>query len=302
LYTPRILAPRDQHLLVVFAAVVRHEGFTAAAAELGVTKSVVSAHVRTLEHRLGARLLERTTRSLRLTQLGREVYGRAERIVALGAEVEALVEARHERPVGTLRVAAQTDLGARFVSPVLATLCRRYPELDVEVDYDDRVVDMVSSPTEVAVRFGVPKDSRLIAKKLYADQEVVAAAPALAEAWQVTKPSELRDAPWLVHREVSLRRATFRNADGARSELRVRRRRAAASTVSALVALAREGLGFVVLPELLLKDAVAEGALWRVLPGWRWRRPGVYAVRPSREHAPMRVRVFLDAMAEAMRR
>lgn len=295
-----MLEARDQHLLFVFAAIVRNDSFTKAAAELGVTKSVVSTHLRTLEERLGVRLMERTTRQRRLTQVGTEVYETAERMVALSASVSSLVESRHDGPTGTLRVGAQTDLGTRFVTPVLAELCRKYPELDVDLFYDDRRIDLIDTSVEVTVRLGVPKDSRLIAKKIADDEEIIVAAPKLHETWSPEKPSDLRDAPWLEHREVPSKRVVFRGPKNARSEVSILRHRAVVSTVSAAIDLARAGVGFVILPEILVSALLREGALVRVLAGWRRRKVGVYVVRPSREHTPPRVRVFIDAMTKAL--
>lgn len=295
-----MLEARDQHLLFVFAAIVRNDSFTGAATELGVTKSVVSTHLRTLEERLGVRLMERTTRRRRLTQVGAEVYETAARMVALSASVSSLVESRHEGPMGTLRIGAQTDLGTRFVTPVLAELCRKYPELDVELYYDDRTIDLVDTPVEVTVRLGVPKDSALISKKIADDEEIIVAAPALSKNWAPNKPGDLRTAPWLEHREVPSKRVLFRGPKGGRSVVSIVHHRAVVSTVSAAIDLARAGVGFVILPEILVGAMLREGALVRVLPGWRRRKVGVYVLRPSREHTPPRVRVFIDAMTKAL--
>lgn len=296
-----MLSSRDQHLLFVFAAVVRHESFTAAASELGLTKSVVSSHVRTLEERLGSRLLERTTRRQRLTQIGEEVYATAKQMVGLNAELGARIAAQRDTPSGTLRVAAQTDLGRRFVTPVLARMCQEHPGLDVDLHFGDQEVDMLSSAIEVAVRLGVPKDSDLVAKKIADDREIIVACPSLARAWShAAKPAELRDAPWLAHREVVSSRETYRHRGGGRSELSVPHRRATASTVSTLIDLARAGVGFVVLPQLLVETQLDEGSLVRVLTGWRHRKVGVYAVRPSRQHTPLRVTAFIHALTAAI--
>ncbi|MFK8003288.1 MAG: LysR family transcriptional regulator [Polyangiales bacterium] len=295
-----MLEARDQHLLFVFAAIVRNGSFTRAAAELGVTKSVVSTHLRTLEERLGVRLMERTTRQQRLTEVGSKVYQTAERMVSLSATVSSLVESRHEGPMGTLRVGAQTDLGAHFVTPVLAALCEEYPALDVDVFYDDRKIDLIDTSVEVTVRLGVPKDSQLVVKKIASDEEIIVAAPALHQKWSPAKPGDLRDAPWLAHREVLSRRVVFRGPKGARAELSAVRHRALVSTARAAIDLARAGVGFVVLPEILVRALLREGALVRVLPGWRRRKVGVYVVRPSRDHTPPRVRVFIDAMTKAL--
>jgi len=296
-----VLSPKDQHLLFVFAAVVRHKSFTAAAQELQLTKSVVSTHVRTLEERLGSRLLERTTRRQRLTQLGEAVYATARQMVGLNAELGALLEAQRSTPSGTLRVAAQTDLGRRFVTPVLARMCEEHPELDVDVRFSDREVDMLASAVEVAVRLGVPRDSELVANKIADDTEIIVAAPSVAKAWSAAKkPAELRDAPWLVHRELLSSRWTYRGRNGTRSEFTVTHRRATASTVSTLVDLAQAGCGLVVLPELLAEPALEDGSLVRVLPTWRRRKVELYAVRPSREHTPVRITAFIEALRRTL--
>src|SRR5262245_59693337 len=213
--------PRDLPLLAVFAAVVRHGSFTAAARELRVAKSVTSDNVRVLEGRCGVRLLERTTRRLRLTQAGAEVLRSAERALALTDEVRALSEAHRDAPAGTLRIAATLELGARFVAPAVASLCAAHPALRAELLFDDGEIDLVGRGVDAALRLGVPRASGFAARKLADDVEIVAAAPALAAAWErARRPGDLAGAPWVEH--ASLARATrwsFRGPRGTKEEL-----------------------------------------------------------------------------------
>src|SRR5438067_1594097 len=130
-------------LVVVFAQVCREGSITRAAYALGLSKSVVSTHLRTLEAMLGARLLDRTTRRLALTQTGEAVLAAAGRVVAATDEIRLIAEAQREAPTGTLRVAASQDLGTRFVAPAVARLLATHPDLRAELLLDDATQDLI---------------------------------------------------------------------------------------------------------------------------------------------------------------
>lgn len=154
-----MLDPRDLPLLPVFVAVAQAGSFTGAARQLGLSKSVVSQHVRTLEERCGVRLFERTTRTLRLTQIGERVLEAALAVANAVKGLEQVVEVERQGATGTLRVTAPSDLGASVVAPVAAELAARHPDLRLDLVLDDGMRDLVAEGFDVAVRLGTIRES-----------------------------------------------------------------------------------------------------------------------------------------------
>jgi DNA-binding transcriptional LysR family regulator len=300
-----VLQPRDLPLLAVFAGVVRHGSFTAAARELGLSKSFVSDQVRMLEERCGVRLLERSTRRMRLTQVGEHVLQAATAVGDAAREIDTILELHREAAVGTLRIATTHDLGTRLVIPVAARLAARHPQLRLDIHADDTLHDLIGGRFDVAVRLGAPRDSAHVIRKLGFVGERIAAAPALADAHdRVRRPSDLAAAPWVRHSVVQRSGVwTFRGPRGQSDEI-APNVRGEANTGEGTRALLVAGLGFGTLPEYLIGDELRRGALVTVLPEWVNKQLTLYAILPSRQRQPKRVALFLaalrDAFAEAL--
>lgn len=295
--------PRDLPLLVVFQAVAAHGSFTAAGRALGLGKSVVSDQVRALEARCGLRLLERTTRRVRLTQAGERLLPVARRVLDATREVSDLAEVHRNTPVGTLRVATTHDLGRRFVAPVAGRLATLHPQLQVDLVCDDALHDLVEGRFDLAIRLGLPRDSELGLRRLCTFEEPIVAAPSLAALWRDAKrPAELSGAPWVRHTLVAAGGSfTFHGPRGRTDEVTVTER-ARANTGDAVRALVRCGLGFGVLPDYQLVDDLRDGSLVRVCPGWRWKEVALFAVLPTARRPPPRVELLLSALKEAVAR
>jgi DNA-binding transcriptional LysR family regulator len=175
-----MITSNEGPLLAVFAAVARAGSFSAAAATLGLSKSVVSERVRMLEERCGARLLERTTRRVRLTAAGAEVLDATTKVEdSLGLLSRSLDESRAE-PTGELRVSTTNDLGALLVAPTVARFVAAYPKVRVDILAEDSARDLIETGIDVAVRLGAPKSSSFVARKLAVLEEPIVAAPSLA--------------------------------------------------------------------------------------------------------------------------
>ncbi|HEU4407475.1 MAG TPA: LysR family transcriptional regulator [Polyangiaceae bacterium] len=296
-----MLRPRDLPLLAIFVTVARRGSFTAAARELGLAKSVVSDHVRSLEERCAVRLFERTSRRLRLTQAGEQIVPLAAAVADAPAGVEAVLAEQRDAVVGTLRVTTTHDLGARFVIPAAARLGAQHPGLSVHVVTDDDVRDLIEGRFDLAVRLGAPRDSGYVMRKLGVVRDVIVGAPALADAWPVERPGGLAGAPWARH--VLLPRAdvwSFRGPRG-ESEQIVVSVRGETNTAEGLRALTLGGIGFAVMPEYLVADDLRRGALRRVCPAWHWADLSLYAILPSARRAPRRASLFLAALRDTVR-
>jgi DNA-binding transcriptional LysR family regulator len=294
-----VLSPQDLPLLAVFAAVVRHGSFTGAARELGLAKSVVSHHIGTLEERCGVRLLERSTRSLRLTQVGEHVLAASQGVLDGVRDVERALEEHRDVAAGTLRVTSTHDLGVRIVAPAAARLAAAHPNLRVELVSEDGLHDLIAGGFDVAVRLGSAPDSSLVMRKLGSEPEIIVAAPAVAARFpKAQRPSDLAGGAWIVHSKIPTAGVwRFRDDAGDKDEVHVERR-AAANTGEGVRALATGGVGLATMPLFMVQSDLTSGRLVRVCPDWHLRQLTLYAVLPSREKMPARVRAFLDVLRE----
>ena len=176
-----------------FVEVVSKGSFSQAARQLGISKSYVSKHISRLEDRLGARLLNRTTRQLTLTEAGQLFYDRCVMVLQELAQAERSVNQLQASPRGTLRMSVPVSFGVRFLSPLVATFRERYPELNVEVAFSDRLVNIIDEGFDLAVRIGKLSDSSLHARKLADTRNLLCASPGyIKEHGAPSHPSELR--------------------------------------------------------------------------------------------------------------
>jgi DNA-binding transcriptional LysR family regulator len=284
--------------MAVFARVVEAQSFTAAAAQLGMSRSAVSKTIAALEDRLGARLLNRTTRRLALTEVGQAFYERSARIVAEAEDAELAVSSLQAVPRGTLRINAPVSFGALHLAPALADFLQRYPELRVDIALADRVVDLLDEGYDLAVRIGALADSSLIARRLADNHMVVCAAPAY---WRRRgRPDEPRD----LARHACLTYAYQHNPNtwpfaGPDGPFAVRVEGPLVSNNGDLSrAAALAGLGVVALPRFLCGPDLAAGRLEPVLGAWMPPPTGIHAVYPHARHLSVKVRAFLDFLAE----
>lgn len=281
-----MLSPAD---MLLFVAVVREGSFTGAARSLGVTKQTASERIARLEERLGVRLLERTTRRLRPTDAGGRYYERCSAIAAQIDEANREVQQQQLAPTGLLRLSAPVLYGRRYLGPVVADYLRRYPAARVDLVLADRRVNLVEEGFDLAIRIGDLDDSSLAARKLGEGHVYYVASPALlAELGPVT-PQALRRA-----RCIGIRSAETWAHGGAQWKVEPA---LVVNDLEVACEAAVAGVGVARLPALVCREAVEAGRL-RVLlgPEAALLRP-VYAVFPSRRSVPVKVRVFVDALA-----
>jgi DNA-binding transcriptional LysR family regulator len=292
-----MLAPRDLPLLAVFAAIARNSSFTGAARELGFTKSMVSAQLRKLESKLGVTLVERTTRSLRLTSAGAAAWAAAQRMLDEAQKLEAAVALHHAVPAGRLRVGVPHGLGASVVAPLSASLVREHATLAIDLVIDDALGDLVRDDLDVVVRLAAPRDSTYVMHRLGSASVVLVAAPWLGIPL-ARRPSELEGAPWVRHTLLDRDRLTFTGPGGQKESVKPLAR-ASANTMEAFRALLMSGAGVGAIPDLHVLDELSKGTLVCVCPGWTKRRLAVHALVRSRD-VPAHVALFLSALRGAL--
>jgi DNA-binding transcriptional LysR family regulator len=276
--------------LTAFIAVAREQSFTKAAAQLGVSQSALSYTIRTLEARLGLRLLTRTTRSVSLTEAGeRLLRSIGPHFDEIESEIAALSEMR-DKPAGTIRITTVEHAAETILWPALAPLLAEYPDINVEIISDYGLKDIVADRYDAGVRLGEQVDKDMISLRISADLRMaVVGAPAYFEAR--AKPDVPQDL--IEHSCIKLRLPTHGalyawefQKDG--QELKVRiQGRTAFNTMGMMRQAALDGFGLAYLPEDQVDTAIAEGKLVRVLADWCRPRPAYHLYYPSRrQHSP----------------
>lgn len=290
----------DLNDIVVFTKVVETKSFTGAAEQLGIPKSTVSRKLAQLEERLGVRLVQRTTRKLALTDIGEAYYARCSRIVADVAAAELLVTDMQSTPRGRLRVTSTVEFSAQYLGAIVSAFLADHPDINVELDGTDRVVDLIEENYDVAVRFGPLPESSLIARRLCGVSLVLCAAPAYLA--RHGTPSHIDDLD--EHDHVlftpSSRNQTWTVVSGDASYEFGRPARFASNTFGAVRAVANSGGGIALLTDYLVADDLAAGTLVRVLPEWTTRPTDIHAVYIQRTNLPPRLSRFLDHLAKAL--
>lgn len=288
--------------LSAFVAVVHTRSFTAAAGRLGTTKSLVSRQVTRLEDRLGVRLLHRTTRRLSLTEAGERLYERAGRALEEIAEAQQEIASLQDVPRGKLRVSAPMSFGLAHVAPLLPEFMRCYPQVTVDLQLDDRKVDVVHEGFDVVVRIGRLTDSSLVARRVAPVRFHTVASPAyLREHGTPQHPLDLRVHPCLVYTgSTSPEDWEFTDAQGRALGVKVSGIYYA-NNGQALREAALAGLGILQSPDFIVGADVAAGTLVPLLAGYRVFEPDIYLVMPERKHVASKVRAFVDFFTGRLR-
>jgi DNA-binding transcriptional LysR family regulator len=292
-----MLGPDDLRLLHVFQAVAQEGSFTAAAAKLRISKSGVSESIKALETRLGVILLERTTRRLRITELGAHVLETAEGVEALLRNVTEVVGRAKDAPSGHLRVACTVDLGTVLVAPAVARFVREHPLVRVEVVSDDTPRDLVEAGIDVAVRLGGLHASSFTLRRLASFSEPIVCAPIVAaQLGNPTRPRDLAGASWVRHSILKSSRTLKFTGPGGSSDEVTPDVRAEANTGLALLSLLLSGAGVGCLPDYLLREHLASHRLVRLCEGWSWKVVHLHALLPSRAAIRPVHRAFVEAL------
>jgi DNA-binding transcriptional LysR family regulator len=280
--------------MVVFAAVAERGSFTAAAEQLGLAKSVVSARMSRLEERLGIQLLHRTTRRVALTPAGAEVYPLCARVARAAAEAHDVAAGEADAPKGRLRVNAPVTFGQRWLGPALAAFVVRHPAVHVEMVLQDDLVDVAGGAWDVVLRLGVVRDPDLTARRFAKDVSIVCGSPAfLARQGTPRHPLDLARFPCLRYAHVSREQEWgFSTPEGF---LSVPVTGPVTSTDGTLLtSLAEAGVGLVTGPWFIMGDAVRAGRLVRVLNDFERPELPCQAVHAHGRRTPAKVRAFVE--------
>jgi DNA-binding transcriptional LysR family regulator len=293
----------DLEGLAIFAKVVEMRSFAAAASELKLSKATVSKAVSRLEARLGARLINRTSRRLALTDAGRQLSSRAAHILAEGEAAEDHTLAQSTAPRGLVRLAAPMSFGVLHVAPLLPEFLAAYPEVSIDLHLSDETVDVIGDGFDAAIRIAALPDSSLVARRLCGMPTYLVGAPAyLSKHGRPKHPLHLAG-----HRCIGYAYATtrdtwhFTNKAGESATVRPSgplRVNNGDAMMPALIA----GVGLGVLPEFVVRDALADGRLERLLPDWSLPSGAVHWIAPPGGPRPKRVEVLGDFFTKKLSR
>jgi DNA-binding transcriptional LysR family regulator len=288
----------DLNEILVFAKVVQAGSFIGASRALDMPKSTVSRRVSELEERLGARLLQRTTRKLSLTEVGQAFYQHAVRVVAEAEEAELVVGRMQATPRGFLRITTPLSFG--YLGPIIASFLERYPEVQVEMVCADRVVDLIQEGFDVAVRAGRLADSTLIARSLGSLSSYLVASPAFLRRQGVPRqPRDLERFDCLAFGS-GAHSASWKLQKGGRTLAMTIRPRFFVNDFDFLDEATLSGLGIAMLPSFRCVQHLRAKRLKRVLPEWGSPEIPLHAVYPSTRHLSPKVKAFLDHLSEHM--
>src|SRR5262245_50116714 len=281
--------------IAVFVKVVESGSFSTAARRLGIPKTTISAKVAGLEKRLGIRLIERTTRKLRMTEAGEKYFHHcaiATREVELG---EAAVQSAKEKPYGVLRVTAPVDFGRTVLPRIVRAYRAKYPDVSVELTITNRIVDVVEEGADLAIRWaGSLKDSSLIARRFIETRSNLWASPKyMKEFGKPGHPRELENAAFVAH---PVMKAVVLTSGKSDYELQLTGR-VSSDDLEVITGLIVLGEGIAWLPDFLVEDAVEAGKLVRVLSQWRPKKEQLwtyYFVYAGRRYGLPKVEAFIQ--------
>lgn len=301
----RFSSPRDPNVtaitdLDIFARVARTGNMSMAGREMGLSPAVVSKRISVLEDRLGARLFQRTTRQLTLTETGEGYFRRVVDILSLVEEAEDYVSRRNTKPRGVLKISAPTTFGRAHISPHLPEFFARYPDIELEIHSTDAFSDIIREGFDLAIRIGELEDSSLVARKLANEERIICAAPEYLK--RAGTPKTIADLD--AHNCLLAGAQDNWRLDGPDGPLEVRVKGNLRSNSAELVRTAlTQGLGLALRAQWDVSAEIARGELVRTLPEYKGStKDAIYALYPCREFMPAKVNAFIEFFAGAIER
>ena len=280
----------------IFTEVVKQESFAKAARELGITSSAVSKQIQNLEFELKAKLLNRTTRKVSLTEEGAIFYERTSHALEDIREATEQINELKATPRGPLRVSAPMSFGVRHLTRPIAEFARLYPDVMLDVQFDDRVIDMSEEGYDLTLRIGALKDSSMISRKLASCPVYICASPEYLRTHGEPKSPE----------DLSRHNVLAYTRNRGAHEWRYKDKKGIEGVVSLtstfkcdsadlMIEAARQGLGIVISPIFFVQDALQDGSLQKIMPDYMtWPERNLYAVFPPNRFLSTRLRLFVD--------
>ncbi len=292
----------DLEALAIFARIVEMRGISAAAADLGLSTPTVSKALGRLERRLGARLFNRTSRRLVLTEAGQHLAGRAARLVADAEAAENELLAQSATPQGLVRLGVPMSFGLSQVAPILPDFMTRYPQVSIDLHLSDARVDLIADGFDALLRIGILADSSLVVRRLAAIPRIVVAAPSyLQRRGRPEHPTDLMRHDCFNYSYVGQNAWRFLGAAG--KEVTVSPSGPlCVNNGDALIPALVAGLGIAPLPSFIVFDAVRDGRLEPILTDWTMPDSSLHLLTAPRGPQPARIKVLADFLARKLSR
>ena len=285
--------------MTAFIRVVEVGSISGAADRLGVAKSAVSRRLKELEEHLGVELFHRTTRRMNLTDTGRAFYHQSVRILDDVLESELATSQAHGTLEGSLKIALPSTFGLMHMGPAINEFSKAHPQIEFDLDFNDREVDLIQEGFDLAIRIANLPDSSLIARRLAPIQFVMCASPVYLEQMGMPQsPDELKEHQCLVY---SLLRdfEYWHLTDSSGKEIKTKiHPYLKASTGEFLKDAAVEGRGIILLPSFIAYKEIERGALVKILKEYKLPQMDAYAIYPQTRHLSQRVRAFVDFLVK----
>lgn len=283
-----------------FVKVVELSSFSKAAVSLGMTKSAVSKQVQALEDSLKVRLLNRTTRTVRLTDEGEHLYQQARQIVDAANEAQRQVKNLNEQPSGSLKINAPHSFGILHLAPALADFAKLYPEIQLEVDFSDKFINILEEGVDVTIRIASLTDSSLIARKIGRTQIVFVAAPEYIKKFGEPKhPDELINHRFLEYSYIDRPKEIRWKSKTGEMGMTTMNTALRANNAFMLLEALRRGVGMGIFPTFIIGDAIKRGEVVQVLHDYTIDpERSIYALFPHNRHMSAKVRLFIDFISE----
>jgi len=272
---------------------------SAAARALDITPPAASMRLAAMEKRIGARLLNRSTRKISLTPEGELYLQHASRLIEELRELDDLVTGNCRTPRGLLRVNVPLGFGRTVIAPLISTFSTRFPEVEVLLEVSDRPIDLIAKGFDLAIRFGELPDNRLSARRIMSNQRFLCASPGYLEKYGTPRTlAELTRHRCIVHRQNDDAYGVWRFLSDGRTEI-VKVHGALSSNDGDIVqGWALDGQGIVIRSEWDVAKYLESGRLRRILPEFALPSADLYAYYPSKQNLPTRIRAFINFLVE----
>lgn len=289
----------DFEALAVFAKVAEERSFAGAARHMGMSVPTVSRCISRLEQRLGARLFNRNSRQLALTEFGLSLVPKASQLYRDAEAAEGSARELSSAPRGLIRLAAPMSYGLRWLAPIIPGFLQAYPEVSVDLHLSDATVDLIGDGYDAALRIAVLPDSALVARRLCTVSRFIVAAPSYLERnGRAKHPRDLIETDCLAY-SYRARNETWRFVHRTGKEFSVTPRgRLRVTNADALVPLLLAGGGVSELPEFIAGEHLREGRLEALIPDWYQQQGGLYFVTPTTRTRPAKIDALRDYLIE----
>lgn len=290
----------DLNEISSFVSIIENGSLTKAAQQVQIPKSTLSRHLMQLERRLGITLVQRTTRKISLTPSGKQFYESCKLCLVDLQKAEKQLSESHELPKGKIKFTAPIEVGNYFLSETISSFCQKYPEIEFDISFTDRIVDLVREEFDLALRAGRIHDESLVSKKLGGDIFIfVASHDYLQKNTSILKPEDLKAHICWTFSQMN-RANEWKVNNGKQTKTIQVEKKLQNNSLQSIKSIIIAGGGIALLPSVLVKESLIVGELVHVLPDWKLEGGSLHLCYPKQKKTPLRVKLFIDYLMKAL--